>query len=229
MKNTLYSQSRPLTVSSSTESLTYILFAIAIALTAVGFYVGGIYASYLTGMGLHMVFLVVQLAILVTSGWWSKISPLNMILFAVFPILSGIAIAPFISSVMIGYSNGPAIVVNALSGTAFMALAAGVFAKTTSLNLGVIGKALFLGLLGIIGLYILQFFVPALRTDFAQMLISGFGIVLFAAFIAYDVQRIQRMGAMGASPFSMALSLYLSIYNLFTSVLRFMLVMSGDR
>ena len=41
--------------------------------------------------------------------------------------------------------------------------------------------------------------------------------------MAYDIQRIQHLSRLGASPFLMALSLYLDIYNLFLYVLRFML------
>ncbi len=36
-------------------------------------------------------------------------------------------------------------------------------------------------------------------------------------------------GSLGANPFLLALSLYLDIFNLFLSVLRFMSVLSGER
>jgi FtsH-binding integral membrane protein len=85
------------------------------------------------------------------------------------------------------------------------------------------------GLIGLIGLSLLQLFVPALRTTGMELAISGFGVVFFAIFTAYDVQRIAKLGKMGANPFMLALSLYLDIFNLFLYVLRFMLVLYGDR
>ena len=72
-------------------------------------------------------------------------------------------------------------------------------------------------------------FIPALRTTQFELILSGLGITVFAVFTAFDLQRIQRLGKMGVNPFMLALSLYLDIFNLFLYVLRFMLVLSGDR
>ena len=62
-----------------------------------------------------------------------------------------------------------------------------------------------------------------------EMIISAVGIVVFGMFLAYDIQRLRRGTAMGESPFLLALSLYLDIFNLFLYVLRFMLAVSGRR
>ena len=86
-----------------------------------------------------------------------------------------------------------------------------------------------MGLIGLIVIALLQLFVPSLRTGGMEIVISGIGVVLFAAFTAYDVQRVQALGRLGANPFLLALSLYLDIFNLFLYVLRFMLALSGDR
>jgi FtsH-binding integral membrane protein len=76
---------------------------------------------------------------------------------------------------------------------------------------------------------LLQVFVPAFRTTQMELMISGAGVVIFGLFTAYDMQRIAQMGKMGANPFMLALSLYLDIFNLFLYILRFMLVLYGDR
>lgn len=222
-------RSNPITISSSTESQVYGLFALAMGLTAFGVYVGSQFAEALYGAGVHIILLIAQLAIIFTSRLWMEKSPLNYVLFGLFPVFSGIAITPFIHSVIIGYSNGPTILFNAVSATGFMAAAAAVFARTTSWNLGVMGKALLFALLGLIAMSLLQFFVPAFRTEQFELMLSGAGVVIFALFTAYDMQRIQRMGQAGANPFMLALSLYLDIFNLFLYILRFMLVLYGDR
>lgn len=223
------SQSHPISLSASTESQVYALFALAMGLTVVGVFIGMQYAITILSGGFHMFFLIAELGIILTARFWMERTPLNYLIFAFFPLLSGITITPFIHSVMIGYTNGPLILVNALGATGFMAVAAAVFARTTSWNLGVMGKALFFALLGLIAFALLQIFVPSLRTQHAELFISGAGVIIFALFTAYDVQRIQRMGKMGVNPFLLAISLYLDIFNLFLYLLRFMLALSGNR
>lgn len=223
-------QSTPITLSSSVESKVYGLFGIAMALTAAGVYVGMQFAESLLTSGMYIVLLILELAILFTAPWWRKKSPLNMILFGAFPLLSGITVTPYLILVLTGYANGPSILFNALAATVFMALAAGVFAKTTSWNLSVMARMLIFSLLGLIAFSLLQIFVPALRTTQFELILSGAGVIIFALFTAYDVQRISQLSRTeGADAFLLALSLYLDIFNLFMYVIRFMIAFSGDR
>lgn len=226
-----YSQvtGRPISLQKSTESQIYGLFAIALALTNVGIYLGLQYSSILASSGLSIFFLIAELGLILTSRLWADKSPLNYLLFGLFPVLSGFTITPYILSVLAGYANGGTILMNAFAATVFMAGASALFARTTSWNLGALGKGLFFGIIGLIGLGLLQMFVPAFRTTQMELIISGAGVVFFAIFTAYDIQRISKLGKMGANPFMLALSLYLDIFNLFLYVLRFMLVLYGDR
>lgn len=208
----------------------YGLFALAMGLTAVGFAIGVLYAPVLFSRGLHFVLLLVMLGIVFTGRLWMERSPWNILLFGTFPVLSGITIAPYLLYVSQILPNGNAILGNALIATAFMTAAAALFARTTSLQLAVFSRFLFLSLLGLIGFGLLQLFVPALRqsTGF-EMGLSGAGVLIFAAFTAYDFQRIEELARSGASPFMLALSLYLDIFNLFLYILRFMVAISGER
>ena len=90
-------------------------------------------------------------------------------------------------------------------------------------------QALLFGLIGLLILGILQLFVPALRSTQFELILSGGGVLLFASFLAFDLQRIWQLGRAGANPFQLALSLYLDIFNLFLYVVRFMLAISGNR
>lgn len=222
------SRSQPLALSASTQSQVYGLFALAMALTLIGVFLGMNFAQYLLTSGLHIGLAVAELAIIFSAGWWSKKSPLNYGMFATFPLLSGITITPYLLLVMTGYQNGPAILVNATAATVFMSLAAVVLARIAP-GLASWGRALFFALIGLLFVSVLQIFVPSLRTQGIELLISGAGIVIFGLFTAFDLQRIQRMGALGANPFMLALSLYLDIFNLFIMILRFMTALSGDR
>ncbi|MCB9808686.1 Bax inhibitor-1 family protein [Candidatus Peribacteria bacterium] len=221
--------SRPMGLEKSEESQIYALFAVALALTNIGIYIGMQYGtSFLTG-GYMIVFLLAELLLIFTSSLWAKATPLNYLFFALFPLLSGFTITPYVMSVLTGYANGGTILMNAFAATVCMAGASAVFAKSTSWNLGVLSKGLFFGLIGLICLGLLQIFVPAFQTTQMELIISGFGVVFFAIFTAYDMQRISHLSRMGANPFMLALSLYLDIFNMFLYVLRFMLVLYGDR
>lgn len=223
------SVSRPVSLTKSTEAQVYGLFALAMGLTAAGIGIGMLFAQQLLSTGVYMVLGIMELGLIFTSRMWMDKTPLNYVLFGIFPVFSGITITPLILLALVQYANGPAILLNAVAATACMAGAAAVFARTTSMNLGVMGKALLFGLLGLIAMSLLQFFVPSLRTETMELAISGIGVVLFGLFTAYDVQRIQQMSRLGANPFMLALSLYLDIFNLFVYILRFMLVLSGSR
>lgn len=223
------SASRPLTLSPSTESQVYGLFALAMALTLVGVYVGIEFAMQLLSSGMAILLVIGELAIIFTSRWWMEKSPLNILMFGLFPLLSGITITPYVLYVLLEYANGASILLNAFAATTFMALAAAVFARTTQWNLAVMGRGLFFALLGLIAMALLQLFVPSFRSGQMELLISGAGVVIFALFTAYDIQRVQTLSRAGANPFLMALSLYLDLFNLFLYVLRFMLAISGNR
>ena len=222
-------QSRPIGVSQSVEAQVYGLFAMAMGLTVLGVFIGMQYAPMLLTTGVHFFFLFAELGLIFTAGLWMDKSPLNYLLFGLFPILSGFTITPYILHVLTGYANGGSILLNALSATGFMAASAAVFARTTKWNLGVMGRALFMAIIGLILVGLLQFFIPGLRTTQFELMLSGAGVVIFALFTAYDLQRIQKMSRMGAHPMMLALSLYLDIFNLFLYILRFMIALSGDR
>ncbi len=222
-------QSRPVSLSQSTESQVYGLFALAMGLTVSGVFFGIQYAPTLMTTGLHIFFLIAELGLIFTAGFWMEKTPLNYLLFCLFPILSGFVITPYILHVLASYTNGGTILLNALSATAFMTASAAVFARTTRWNLDVLGKALFFALIGLIFVGLLQFLVPSFRTTQFELVLSGIGVVVFALFTAYDLQRISQLGRMGANPMMLALSLYLDIFNLFIYLLRFMVALSGDR
>jgi len=222
-------QSHAITLQPSAEAKVYGLFALAIAITVAGVMVGTFFASLFIRSGVQMLFLFGELALIFTAGLWVRRSPLNLFLFALFPLLSGITVTPYILYVLVGRADGAGILLNALIATVLMAGSAAVFVHTTEWDLSGFGRALLMAVVGLIGLSVLQIFVPSLRTGMAEVLISGIGVCIFAFFTAFDLQRIQRLGRMGASPFLLALSLYLDIFNLFLYILRFMLALSGNR
>lgn len=220
---------RPISLSTSRESQVYGLFALAMALTVVGVYTGMRFAPQMLSSGWMLAFVIAEFAILLSAPWWRTQYPLNYLLFGFFPLLSGVTVTPYLMLVLTGYVNGGAILFNALATTTFLSLAAAVLARGMGVNLSGLGRGLFFALLGLLIFAVLQIVVPAFQTTQFELMLSGAGVVIFALFLAFDIQRVQQLSARGADPFMMALSLYLDIFNLFLYVLRFMTAFSGER
>ena len=85
------------------------------------------------------------------------------------------------------------------------------------------GKFLLVGIILLIVASLANIFlqIPAM-----QLALSGVGVLLFSGFILYDVSRIVNGGE---TNYIMAtLSLYMSIYNLFTSLLQLLMGLMGS-
>ncbi len=208
---------------------TYGLLFIALILTTVGVVVGATIALPLVTSGWIFALFIAELAIIWTAPTWSRSSPLNIVLFLLFPLFSGITLTPIILSVLVGYANGVTILLNALIAVSLLVASSALLAATSRTDLGgVWGRFLLQSLLGLIVFTILQMFFPSLRGQGIDLFFSGAGIIIFSLFLAVDIQRLHSR-ADGQSPFLLAISIYLDIFNLFLFVIRFMLALSGNR
>ena len=80
-----------------------------------------------------------------------------------------------------------------------------------------LGGALFVALLCLLGVRILQIFIPALQSfGIVDYLAAG----LFALYIGYDMWRASEVAATADNAVDIAVSLYLDIVNLFLNLLR---------
>lgn len=207
----------------------YGLLFLAMLFTLLGCAVGATVALPFMTSGWIMLLFMLELAIVWTAPSWTRSSPLNYVLFAAFPFLSGLTLTPVIISVLYGYANGAAILMNALIATSLMTLSSAVLASMTRTNLGgVFGRFLLQALIGLIVFALLQMFFPSLRGQGIDMVVSGIGIIVFSLFLAVDIQRVQQRSDLD-SPFLLAIALYLDIFNLFLFILRFMTASGGRR
>lgn len=216
-------------LSASEFSSAYWLVALSLLFTGAGVFFGAAFALPILVSGWIFILFIAEIVLILSAPVWSRTAPLNYILFFAFPFISGLTITPFLLSVLVSYANGAIILLNATIATTFLTLAAAVFARSTTMNIGQsIGRILLQSLIGLIVFAILQIFFPSLRGSSFEVVVSGFGIIVFSLFLAWDMQRLS-LSEKGSSPFLLALSLYLDIFNLFLYVVRFMLAMSGNR
>lgn len=120
--------------------------------------------------------------------------------------------------------NGAQLVGVAAAGTAAIFFTLATIATVTKKDFGFMQNFLFVGLVLLIIASIANLFfaVPA-----ASLAISAVAVLLFSGFILFDVSRIVNGGE---TNYVMAtMGIYLSLYNLFTSLLHLLLAFSGEK
>jgi modulator of FtsH protease len=140
-----------------------------------------------------------------------------------FTFIAGLALTPILTYAA-GFRNGGQLVALAGGMTAAIFFALAGIATVTKKDFSFMGKFLFVGLILLVvaSLANLFFQVPAV-----SLTISAIAVLLFSAYILFDVSRIVNGGE---TNYIMAtMGLYLNIYNLFTSLLHLLLAFSGER
>jgi modulator of FtsH protease len=140
-----------------------------------------------------------------------------------FTFVSGVFLTPILS-VAGGLRNGGQLVALAGGMTAAIFFAMATIATVTKRDFGFLGKFLFVGLILLIvaSLANLFFQVPAV-----SLTISAIAVLLFSAYLLFDVSRIVNGGE---TNYVMAtLNIFLNLYNIFISLLNLLMAFSGQR
>ena len=137
--------------------------------------------------------------------------------------LVGLFLGPLLN-VALSMRNGMQLVGYAAVGTGAIFLVMGTIATTTKRDFSFMGKFLFVGMIALLVAMLANMFlqIPALA-----LTISTLVIVVFSLFLLYDLNRIVRGGE---TNYVMATTgVYLSLLNIFSSLLQILLALSGDR
>jgi modulator of FtsH protease len=128
---------------------------------------------------------------------------------------------------MLGYvtslSNGSQIIALAFGTTAVIFAAMASLAGSIKRDLSGMGKMLFVGMLVILAAVVANIFlqIPAL-----SLTISALVAVLFFVFLLYDLKRIMDGGE--TNYITATLSVYLNVYNIFSSLLHLFTAFGGN-
>lgn len=156
--------------------------------------------------------------------WVHKVADSAQGLIAVFAFTGclGAALGPMLSRYL-ALENGSLLVMQALGGTASIFLALSAYALTTRKNFSYMGGFLFTGLVLalVAGLANLFLQIPLLSLGLSAVI-----VLVMSGFILFDTSRIIYGGE--TNYIRATVSLYLSIYNLFTSLLHLLGATSGD-
>jgi len=208
---------------SSFMSKVLTCFGLAVGVSALGAYIGlNYFAQYfVSSPALTYGLIILELALVLTSGLWSKKEPINVILFGLFALVTGLTLVPIIAYLTLS-AGGVSLLIKALAATALMFGGCAIFGATTHRNLQGLGGFLIMALIGMIIVSIIGIFIPWSNTF--EMIFAGIGVIIFSAYTMYDIQRLRSY------PDDMyimaAMQLYLDIFNLFLYILRLLSAMN---
>ncbi|RJF98506.1 Bax inhibitor-1/YccA family protein [Noviherbaspirillum saxi] len=204
---------------------TYWLLAISMIPTVLGAWVGVQFGfSFLPGSP----FIGLMLFLAIAFGFFyaiekTKDSGLGVAILLGFTFFMGLMLSRLIGHIL-GYSNGASLIMGAFGGTAAIFAVMASVATVSKRDFSGMGKWLFAGalvlLLAIVANIFLQ--IPALHLTILVLVIA-----VFSAFILYDVQRVVNGGE--TNYITATLAIYLSVYNVFSSLLQLLGIAGGER
>jgi len=135
----------------------------------------------------------------------------------------GLTLGPILNMYIENFSNGTELVMTALGGTGAIFLGLSAYALTTRKDFSFMGGFLMVGVLVafLAGLGAMVFAIPAL-----SLAVSAMFILLMSGMILYQTSDMIHGGE--TNYILATVSLYVSIYNLFLSLLQILGVFSGD-
>ena len=203
---------------------TYWLLALSLLPTVLGAWLGvatGITASLGGGLGL-VVFLAGAFGFMFAIEK-TKNSAAGVPVLLGFTFFMGLMLSRMIAMVL-GFKNGSELVMTAFAGTAGVFFVMASLASTIKRDLSGIGKWLFVGAIGLMIGGIVNVFVGSTA---GMMVLSTLAIVIFSAYMLFDLKQIVDGGE--TNYISATLALYLDIFNVFQSLLALLGIMGGER
>lgn len=204
---------------------TFLMLALTMVPTVLGAFVGvQMQFSFMSGSPLMSFLLFLGIAF---GFMWgierTKNSGMGVVLLLGFTFFMGLMLSRILQ-VALGFSNGASLIAMAAGGTGVIFFSLSAVATVTKKDFSFLGKFLFVGMIVVLLAIVANIFfqIPAL-----SLTISAVAVLVFSAYILYDISRIVNGGE--DNYISATLSVYLSIYNVFVSLLNLLLMLSGER
>ncbi|MBU6189499.1 MAG: Bax inhibitor-1/YccA family protein [Betaproteobacteria bacterium] len=204
---------------------TYALLALSMIPTVLGAWIG-VRTGFSFFAGSPFIGLLVFFA--VAFGFFFAIerfknSGIGVLLLLGFTFFMGLMLSRLIGHVL-GMANGAQLIMTAFGGTAAIFSVMATVATVSKRDFSGLGKWLFVGFLVILvaGIANIWLQMPAL-----MLTISALAVLIFSAFILVDLQRVVNGGE--TNYVTATLSIYLSVYNVFSNLLAILGIVGGDR
>jgi modulator of FtsH protease len=205
---------------------TYLLLAISLIPTVIGAAVGTNFINFSFMRASPIMSVLVMLAVF--YGWIYAIeknrdSVLGVGLLLGFTAFLGLMMAPLLQTIL-SLRNGGQLVMMAAGGTAAVFFVLSGIASTTKRDFSFLNKFLLVGFVVIMLAVLANIF---LQSPVLQLTLCAAFIIFSSAIILWQINSIVRGGE--TNYVSATLTLYVSLYNIFTSLLQLLGIMGGDR
>ncbi len=204
---------------------TYMMLAVSMVPTLLGA-LAGIQMRFSLFAGSPLISFLVFMGIAWGFMWGierNKNSGLGVALLLGFTFFMGLMLSRVLQ-VALGFSNGGSIIAMAAGGTAVTFLVLSSIASSTKRDFSNMGTFLTVGMVVILLAIVANIF---LEMPGLSLAISAGVVLISAAWMLYDVQRIVRGGE--TNYVSASLSVYLNLYNMFISLLNLLMALTGQR
>lgn len=202
---------------------TYWLLALSMIPTVLGAFIGVSMELPMLGGGMgFIIFLAVAFGFMFAIQKF-KDSGVGVALLLGFTFFMGLMLTPLLRHTL-GFANGGSLIMTAFGGTACVFAVMASIATTTKRDFSGMGSWLFAGVIVLLLAIVANIF---LQMPVISIVVSVLAIGIFSAFILYDVQRIINGGE--TNYVTATLSIYLDVYNIFTSLLHLLGIAGGDR
>lgn len=204
---------------------TYMLLALSMVPTVLGALVG-VQLNFSFMAGSPFISFILFLGIAWGFMWGiekNKDSGLGVALLLGFTFFMGLMLSRILQ-VALGFSNGTSMIAMAAGGTGAIFFTMATVATVSKRDFSNMGKFLFVGMIVVLLAAVANIFfqIPAL-----SLAISAAAVMIFSAYILYDISRIVQGGE--TNYVSATLSVYISIYNVFVSLLNLIMAFTGNR
>jgi len=203
---------------------TYWLLALSMIPTVLGAWIGvstGIARAMTPGISL-MVFLAGAFGFMFAIEK-TKNSAAGVPMLLGFTFFMGLMLSRLLGAVL-GLSNGSSLIMVAFAGTGAVFLGMASLSSIIKRDLSTMGKWLFIGAVMVFVAMLANFFIQSSALMLTLMVLA---IGIFSAFILYDLKRV-RDGE-ETNYISATLGVYLSLYNVFQSLLALLGIFGGNR
>ena len=203
---------------------TYWLLALSMVPTVLGAWVGvstGITAALGNGLS-TIVFLAGAFGFMFAIEK-TKDSITGVYVLLGFTFFMGLMLARMLAMIL-GFKNGSSLIMTAFGGTAVVFFGMATLATVIKRDLTNMGKFLMVGaMIVFVAMLVNQF----LQSTAMMLALSVLVIVIFSGFMLFDIKRVIDGGE--TNYISATLSIYLSIYNVFQSLLAILGIAGGER
>ena len=153
----------------------------------------------------------------------NKNSAAGVPLLLAFTFFMGLMLSRLVGSVL-GLSNGASLIMMAFAGTGGIFLGMATLSSIIKRDLSSMGKFLFIGMIMVLVAGIANVFI---QSSGLMITLSVLVIGIFSAFILYDLKRVKD--GEETNYITATLSVYLSLYNVFQSLLSLLGIFGGER